>query len=205
MFALRYTVIVAAGRELLLNAAIRSLEINGWDGAQIVEILDEAHASRSSLYHFFGSREGLLAAATAERYRRLLLKENTAHVKTASDCQTTEEFFGYVAEQVVRTVTDPETIKARHARVAMGADALIHEELRMDLVQRQQRFLDAIADIVRVGQAKKIVRQELDAMAYAAWLHGTLLGRTLTETAFEDTSRWLEVAIEAVLAPLRPR
>jgi hypothetical protein len=36
-------------------------------------------------------------------------------------------------------------------------------------------------------------------------LHGTLLGRTLTETAFEDTSRWLEVAIEAVLAPLRPR
>ena len=195
---------MAAGRELLLNAAVRSLEINGWDGSQIVEILDEAHASRSSLYHFFGSREGLLAAATAERYRRLLLKENTAHVKTASDCQTTEEFFGFVAEQVIRIVTDPESIRARHARVAMGADALIHQELREEVAQKQQIFLDGIAEIVLTGQRKGIIRQDLDAMAYAAWMHGSLLGRTLTEAVFQDTARWLEVAIEAVLAPLRP-
>ena len=195
---------MAAGRELLLNAAVRSLEINGWDGSQIVEILDEAHASRSSLYHFFGSREGLLAAATAERYRRLLLKENTAHVKTASDCQTTEEFFGFVAEQVIRIVTDPESIRARHARVALGADALIHEELREEVAQKQRIFLDGIAEIVLTGQRKGIIRQDLDAMAYAAWMHGSLLGRTLTEAVFQDTARWLEVAIEAVLAPLRP-
>ncbi|CAB4688740.1 MAG: TetR family transcriptional regulator [Actinobacteria bacterium] len=190
--------------EHLLDAAVRSLELNGWDASQIGEILADANASRSSLYHFYGSREGLLAAATAERYRRLLLQEDTALVTEASDCETTEELLAFVTQQIVRTVTDPDSIKARQSRVAIGADALIHEELREEVAQKQRIFLDGIAEIVLTGQRKGIIRQDLDAMAYAAWMHGSLLGRTLTEAVFQDTARWLEVAIEAVLAPLRP-
>ncbi|MEI7887268.1 MAG: TetR/AcrR family transcriptional regulator [Actinomycetes bacterium] len=195
---------MSTGEKPLLDAAIRALELNGWDACQINEILVDAHASRSSLYHFYGSREGLLAAATAERYRRLLLQEDTALVAEASDCETTEEFLAFVTQQIVRTVTDPDSIKARQSRVAIGADALILEELREDVAQKQQLFLDVIAEIVRAGQQKGIIRPDLDAMAYAAWMHGTLLGRTLTEAVFPDTASWLEVAIEAVVAPLRP-
>ena len=103
---------MSTGEKPLLDAAIRSLELNGWDASQINEILADAHASRSSLYHFYGSREGLLAAATAERYRRLLLQEDTALVTEASDCETTEELLAFVAQQLVRTVTDPASIKA---------------------------------------------------------------------------------------------
>ena len=196
---------MSTGEKPLLDAAIRSLELNGWDASQINEILLDAHASRSSLYHFYGSREGLLAAATAERYRRLLLQEDTALVTEASDCETTEELLAFVTQQLVRTVTDPDSIKARQSRVAIGADALIHEELREEVAQKQQLFLDAIAEIIREGQQKGIIRPELNAMAYAVWMHGMLLGRTLTESVFQDTASWLEVAIEATLAPLRPR
>ena len=196
---------MSTGEKPLLDAAIRSLELNGWDASQINEILVDAHASRSSLYHFYGSREGLLAAATAERYRRLLLQEDTALVTEASDCETTEELLAFATQQIVRTVTDPDSIKARQSRVAIGADALIHEELREEVAQKQQLFLDAIAEIVRAGQQKGIIRPELNAMAYAVWMHGMLLGRTLTEAVFQDTASWLEIAIEAVVAPLRPR
>jgi AcrR family transcriptional regulator len=196
---------VSTGEKPLLDAAIRSLELNGWDASQISEILVDAHASRSSLYHFYGSREGLLAAATAERYRRLLLQEDTALVTEASDCETTEELLAFVTQQIVRTVTDPDSIKARRSRVAIGADALIHEELREEVAQKQQLFLDVITEIILAGQQKGIIRPELNAMAYAVWMHGMLLGRTLTEAVFQDTASWLEIAIEAVLAPLRPR
>lgn len=191
--------------EALLDAAIRRLELQGWDACQINEILADAHASRSSLYHFYGSREGLLAAATAERYRRLLLQENSSLVAEAGDCETTDELLAFVTQQLVRTVTDPDSIKARQSRVAIGADALIHEELREEVAQKQQLFLDAIAEIIVAGQQKGIIRPELNAMAYAVWMHGMLLGRTLTESVFQDTASWLEVAIEAVIAPLRPR
>ncbi len=196
---------MSTGEKPLLDAAIRSLELNGWDASQISEILVDAHASRSSLYHFYGSREGLLAAATAERYRRLLLQEDTALVTEASDCETTEELLAFVTQQIVRTVTDPDSIKARRSRVAIGADALIHEELREEVAQKQQLFLDVITEIILAGQQKGIIRPELNAMAYAVWMHGMLLGRTLTEAVFQDTASWLEIAIEAVLAPLRPR
>jgi hypothetical protein len=111
----------------------------------------------------------------------------------------------FVTQQLVRTVTDPDSIKARQSRVAIGADALIHEELREEVAQKQQLFLDAIAEIIVAGQQKGIIRPELNAMAYAVWMHGMLLGRTLTESVFQDTASWLEVAIEAVIAPLRPR
>ena len=191
--------------EALLDAAIRRLEVHGWDACQLNEILADAHASRSSLYHFYGSREGLLAAATAERYRRLLLQEDAELVTEASDCETTDELLAFVTQQLVRTVTDPDSIKARQSRVAIGADALIHEELRQEVAQKQQLFLDAIAEIIVAGQQKGIIRPELNAMAYAVWMHGMLLGRTLTESVFQDTASWLEVAIEATLAPLRPR
>ena len=51
------------GEQALLDAAVTCLEQSGWDGAQVPDILEIAHASKSSLYHYFGSREGLLAAA----------------------------------------------------------------------------------------------------------------------------------------------
>ena len=52
-------------QRLLIDVAIRHLSLYGWEGTQLPAIVDEVHVAKSSVYHFFGSREGLLAAATA--------------------------------------------------------------------------------------------------------------------------------------------
>ena len=80
---------------LLIDVAIRHLSQYGWEGTQLPAIVDEVHVAKSSVYHFFGSREGLLAAATAEQYRRTLLAEDARVLDDARACQTEQEFLGF--------------------------------------------------------------------------------------------------------------
>jgi AcrR family transcriptional regulator len=192
-------------RQLLLDTAVRHLEALGWEGTQIPAIVDEVHVARSSVYHFFGSREGLLAAATAERYRRSLLAENTTPVDDAAECSSEQEFLEFITGQLIRVATDPVTAEKRRARVVMGAEALEHEELSAEVAVAQQALVDAMADIVRQAQELGIANPEVDATSYASWLHGMTLGRTLTESSCADPQKWLDVAVPAALAPLRLR
>jgi hypothetical protein len=53
------------------------------------------------------------------------------------------------------------------------------------------------------AKARGIINPDLDTRAYAIWFHGTMLGRTTTETGSVDDEAWLSVAIPAALAPLR--
>ena len=53
-------------RRSILEAALKSFAADGYDGASIEEICDISGASVGSLYHHFGSKEGLAAAVYEE-------------------------------------------------------------------------------------------------------------------------------------------
>ena len=89
----------SVGEQALLDAAVTCLEQSGWDGAQVPDILEIAHASKSPPYHYFGSREGLLAAAAAERYRLSLVAEDQQILGAAAACSTPAEFLDFIAFQ----------------------------------------------------------------------------------------------------------
>src|SRR5690606_17309469 len=58
---------VSTRKQAILDVTVRLLAERGPDGFTIDDVLVESDTSASSLYHHFGSREGLLAEA--ERYR----------------------------------------------------------------------------------------------------------------------------------------
>ena len=187
----------------LLDVAIRHLELYGWDGAQLQAIVAEVPVAKSSVYHFFGNREGLLAAATAERYRRSILTEDVRNIDDARLCQTEQEFLQFISSQLVRIATHPDTISARRDRVLIAADALRHDELATDIAKAQQALVDAVAEMIGEAQSRGLANPDVDPVAYASWFHGMALGRTLVESTCRDPQRWLDVAIPAALAPLR--
>jgi len=53
----------AASRERILNAAVELFAERGYAGASVAEICRRAETVVTSLYHHFGSKEGLLGAA----------------------------------------------------------------------------------------------------------------------------------------------
>ena len=100
-------------RRALLDTAVVMIEEWGLDGFTVDELLVESGTSSSSLYHHFGSREGLLIAAQEERYRRLARGEDLRNLDGGLAATTTEEFLAYVARQIERIVTDKPNRLAR--------------------------------------------------------------------------------------------
>jgi AcrR family transcriptional regulator len=187
-----------------LDTAVAMLEERGPDGFTVDEVLVESGTSSSSLYHHFGSRQGLLVAAQDESYRRAARAEDRAHIEAGLAATTTEEFLDYMAGQIRRIVTDPANRSARRTRLASAARALSSPELEAETRRVQEMFFDAIAAMFAEVQAKGLIDPDLDTRAYTAWYHGMTMGRTITEGGSVDTEAWLSVAVPAALAPLRP-
>ena len=180
------------------------LEERGADGFTIDDVLIESGTSSSSLYHHFGSRNGLLIAAQDESYRRVARGEDRHNLDGGLSATTTEEFLDYVAGQIRRVVTDPANRSVRRTRLVAAARSLESPELAARTIAVQELLLDAITGMLDDAQARGLIDPGLDTRAYAAWFHGMVLGRTVTEAGSVGSEAWLAVAIPAALAPLRP-
>ena len=194
---------VNPSRLALLDAAVAMVEARGAAGFTVDELLIESGTSSSSLYHHFGSRHGLLVAAQEESYRRRARAEDRRHLEAGYAAATTAEFLDWVAGQIRRMVTDPGNVDARRTRLTVAAGALSSSELARQTTEVQERMFRVVADLFEHRKERGLINPDLDAMAYALWLHGTVLGRTATELGSVDAEAWLSVAIPAALAPLR--
>ena len=61
----------ARSREVVLDAAERLMAAHGYDAASLAALVDESGVPASSIYHYFGSKEGVLLAVMergAERF-----------------------------------------------------------------------------------------------------------------------------------------
>jgi AcrR family transcriptional regulator len=191
-------------RRALLETTVGMIEERGLDGFTVDEVLVRSHTSSSSLYHHFGSREGLLVAAQDERYRRLARAEDPRNLDGGRDATSTEQFLDYVARQIERIVTDPANRNVRRSRLDAAARSLSSPDLAARTAAVQEKMVDAIAAMFDAAQARGLINPELDTRAYAVWFHGMTLGRTITEGGSVGTEAWLAVAIPAALAPLYP-
>src|SRR5690349_13658729 len=105
----------------IMEGTILLLEERGADGLLLEDVLAEADASAGSLYHHFGSRDGLLVAAEEERYRTQFRNEDPANLDDGFSAKTTEEFFAYLTAQIRRIVTDPANVPVRRNRLKIAA------------------------------------------------------------------------------------
>ena len=187
----------------ILDTAIDLLERRGAERFTVEEVLIESDTSASSLYHHFGSRQGLLVVVEDERYRRGLRAEDRRNLDGGLAATTTEEFFEHVANQLRRIATDPASVAVRRERLQVAARALDSPDLASRTASAQARLIDEVAKAFADAPARGLVNADLDPWEYSAWFHGLTLGRTFTEDAL-DAEAWLAIAIPAALAPLRP-
>jgi AcrR family transcriptional regulator len=192
-------------KRAILETTLRLIEERGPDGFTIDDVLVESGTSTSSLYHHFGSREGLLAAAERFRYRQSWGARDRRQLDIGRAVQSNQELLAFVAGELRRVATDPETIAARHSRMQVAAKALDSPEVAADRAVVQAMVVDAIDLIFAGAQARGLVPDDLDTRAYSGFFVGLTLSRTFTEDGTLDAESWLSIAIPAAQAPLRMR
>lgn len=186
-------------KQKLLDAAIRTINDKGEAGLRIDDLLNEVDVKAPTLYHHFGSREGLIVEAQAERFLRSI-RVGTAEIIDAFNNSTTIEDLKKAVRLAVSYRGDESRIQYRLQRLnALGA-AYARPDLAVRIVEAHEAQVREVADAMRPFQAKGLIRSDIDIEMVIAWYNGALIGGLLVELepSTLDANHWSVVMIDAI-------
>ena len=193
-------------RQRLIDLALIELDKNGLSGFDLDDLLAKSKISKGSLYHHFGSKNGLITAAevhlllaTYEQGNRLLrlLVENTKNA---------DEFASHM-ELLVRTATNDESQESRRRRLRAIALAQNNPTLAEKIRINQIEGSNYLAETMQIAVDKGWLRPDINVRAFSYWQQGMFFGHKLLDISGEDDLKepWNEIAIIALRAFLQPR
>lgn len=171
-------------REQILEAAMRLFGMKGFDGASVREIAREVGVTEGLIYHYFESKEQLLATCWRERSWRPRME---AILDSAE---------GRPIDQVIADLLADflSSLYANRASVVMCAVEMQHHpELAGFYMERIEENRNLIADLLRRRQALGEIRQEVDPEVVAAAMLGAPYSLLLLYHSLPP-DRWQSVA-----------
>jgi AcrR family transcriptional regulator len=146
-------------RRLIIDAAVRVFARDGYHTSRVGDIAEEAGIAHGLLYHYFPSKEAVLATLFRENWGELL--ERFAKVEQ-SDEPADEQLRG-IAKILLRTWrNDPDLVRVMVREVARSSHLQEQvDELRMGFATIQR--------VIERGQAEGIFRADLDPRL-ASWI-----------------------------------
>jgi AcrR family transcriptional regulator len=195
-----------ATMQTLLDAAIAELESQGETGFDMDSVLAQTGVARSSLYHHFDNKAGLIAAAEIEIIRSSLHEENVMQRKMFEQCTSFKELFDIVA-LFMRADSPDRGVEVRRSRARLMTAALHNKNVADAITEAQQSESRYYAESLAIAQKNGVIRNNIDLLAVSYWIQGQFYGRILLDVGEEDletASQWVEtslIALEAVLSP----
>jgi AcrR family transcriptional regulator len=183
----------------ILNAAIVMMDEGGESAVRLGAIAENLGIKEPSIYHHFTNRTELVNAAYVEWYWQCL--KTDIPVEAMMVLVETKEDYVRAVRKTMEWSYQPERHDARAIRLSVLGAAQRNPELAVAINEINGKFLTSIADATNVAQQKGWLRQDLDPMAIAYWLHGQIIGRVVAEMnpGHVDLAQWDKVSFEAVL------
>ena len=190
-------------RDRVLDVVVEMLETGGESAVRIDDVRDRSSVSIGSIYHHFGDRDGLIAAAQVRRFARYAEAEIAALSDIVQRAATGAAFRRAIRMMTLHTSSDLR-VAERWIRIGALASTVGREELRDEIRRLQTRLMDAFQAHVAQGQARGFFRSDLDARAIAQFVESYSLGRALNEVddrpvADADWERVVWAALEGLL------
>ena len=187
----------------MLEAAMAIIEEHGEAGMRVRDVALRTGVSYASLYHFFGSREGLVLEAQTERYERELRWVYDELALRISACSTRDEFSDALSTMLHHTL-EPSRMPYRLTRVNVLGSCQGRPDLSERVASAQRKANRAIAAALAKPQQVGWIRRDLDLEMFGAWLLGQLNGRLLVELDPHTTrsDAWNRISMQATLGVL---
>jgi AcrR family transcriptional regulator len=164
----------------LIECAADLLDKYRFDEITVEMILDRSSISKGSLYHHFEDIYHLLEAAMIVRYARYVDTNIAALQSLLSTAKTGEEF--YIGLSQLSAVTQGEGMKrARQERALTIGRAITSPRMSVLLQGEQQRLTDALVQLIKDAQARKLCNAEIDSHALAVLMQAWTLGKIVDD------------------------
>jgi AcrR family transcriptional regulator len=190
-------------RRRILDATVAQIEAGGEASVRLRDVAASAGLAEPSVYHYFGSREELIAVAHAHRFRINLAVMLDPFVRAMQNCGSPEEF-----EQLVLLVYEASFKAGREAarvtRVEVIGHAAYRPSLRAELTKAMGEALDPAARMLEVAQERGWLRRDIDAKAFVYWNLGAITGLVFVEqmeddVLLEEFKRLMVAAVRAIV------
>ena len=190
-------------KQLLLELAIQTIDESGEPGIRVNQLAESAGVSIPTLYHHFGSREGLIEEAQVERFIRALRRDADALVQQLGKCKTKAELMNAIHQLFKNRKAKGRALTRWQRMNALGA-TYARPTLAERVVSSHDEVVTNIALALLPFQRKGFIRQDIDLRAVVAWYNGALLGKNLVQISESaiDLAEWDRVFDEAVFAVL---
>ncbi len=195
-----------ARRRRLLEAAIRLFAEKGFEATTLTDLVNEAGGSRTSLYEYFGDKEGLLRAVTVEHCDRLLA--DLAALRP-DPSMTPEVALKRMGLRFVEGLMDEEAMAVLRILIAEGSK---FPEMG-DFVLRRgpdsvvERTAEYLLDLAEAGKLR-IDHPEDAARAFISLLIGDIMLRRLISPPSRmpgtDIEKHVDRSVQLFLTGARP-
>ena len=199
----RHVEIGKGTQQRILDSVVAVINDHGERAVRVQDVAQAAGVTKPSVYHFFGSREGLIEAAQAERYRRDIFIFSIEVGNEVKMCATREEFYD-LARRLLIAASDPQRDVFVRRRVEILGSAMTRPFLQEKLAVAQGEIDEALASALMFAQEMSWIPHDLDLRVFSTWLSGQLNGRVLLtlHPGRVNRSVWTKLFIDGVLAVL---
>src|SRR3984957_8872343 len=188
-------------RERLLQAAAREIYRSGFQSASLDSILGVAGVTKGALYHHFENKEALGYAVVDEMIAGSMSSKWLRPLREGDDPIAT-----------LSALVDAEPMTPRDIALGCPLNTLSLEMSPLDegFRQRLARVFDSwregVAEALRLGQDKGLVRRDLEAADVALFFVATYEGYVALAKTTRDQAVWRsgKMMLKQYLSSLRP-
>jgi AcrR family transcriptional regulator len=150
---------------------------------RIPEICEATGVNYGSVYHHFGSREGVIDAAYDVIFTRLVEEDIRTFADVNESVETLEEYLSVMAPIVSRLSSGPERQARRAMRFRIVAAASTRPRLKEMIGKSQARLTDDLCTLTAFAQSKKWLRDDLSPKALSVLFQILVFGRALDDVS----------------------
>ena len=199
----------ADGRETakrIIHFAQQELESAGLAKFNLDRVIEASGVSRSSVYHHFGGREGVIAAVETENIRASMDAGMTEMADLLTNIASGEEAFALVEIGILMSGSDKQK-KTRRQRISTLAMAPNSPETMEMLRQFQTIGTERFATLIRELRDRGLCEPIEPIEGTAHLIQSMLLGRILVDILDNQTAEaeWTQSAAATLRLMLRPK
>jgi AcrR family transcriptional regulator len=184
----------------LIEQAKIELEVHGIEKFDIDAVLERAEAARSSLYHHFGSKLGLIHTTQLDLVVNGLQTDNAA-LRYLIEISPSPEAFFEIFATFVRSAGSPENIKLRHRRTQIFASATTNPQLAAAIKTSQQESTDFLVETLEILRERGWINPPFDMHVVAYAIQTMIFGRLILDFSAQPEldAEWANTTINAIL------
>jgi len=192
-------------RAVILEHAQAELEAYGPVKFNILRVIENSGVGRSSVYHQFGDRNGLITAVEVERFIEEIRITNELLRLSVAAVKTSDELF-LLIEQALHAVSTAEGRESRAHRIAVIAAAQSIPSLEAALVEHGNSGDHYLAETLEIGRTRGIINPQESTLAIARIISTLFIGRISVDgfNSSDADNAWVRTTVSILKFLLLP-